>query len=219
MVKALLGRKIGMTQVFDEAGRRVPVTVLEVGPCVVTQVKTPATDGIAAVQIGFGERKRKNTPQPQTGHFEKAGTTPKRVLRDVPPDGDEMPEPGQELTVDVFGGVSHVDVTGTSKGRGFAGVVKRHGFSGAPATHGGRFGRRGGSIGTSAAPGRVLKGKKMAGHMGAERVTIRNLEVVEIDPERNLMLVKGSVTGANGSILLVRKAKSIEMRAAAAAQE
>lgn len=205
MLKALIGRKIGMTQIFDESGRHVPVTVLQVGPCVVTQVKTDQTDRTPAVQIGFDERKRKNTPKPLLGHFQKAGVTPRRVLRDVAPDGEQMPEPGLELGVAEFEGVRHVDVIGRSKGRGFAGVVKRHGFAGSPATHGGRFGRRGGSIGTSATPSRVQKGRKMAGHMGNERVTVRNLEVMKLDTERNLMLVKGSVAGANGRVVIVRK--------------
>ncbi len=205
MVKALLGKKIGMTQVFDEAGKRVPVTVLRVGPCAVTQVKASRGER-SAVQIGFGERKRKNTPQPLLGHFEKAGVLPKRILQDVKPEGDQLPEPGDELTVELFDGVEHVDVTGTSKGKGFAGVMRRHGFSGAPETHGGRFGRGPGSIGSSASPARVVKGHHMAGHMGAERVTVRNLEVVEIDPERNLMLLKGSVPGPNGGFVIVRKA-------------
>jgi large subunit ribosomal protein L3 len=140
------------------------------------------------------------------GHFARAKVSPQQMLRDVEPDGDEMPELGQELGVTVFEDVEYVDVIGTSKGRGTAGVVKRHGFSGAPATHGGRFGRRGGSIGSSAAPSRVLKGKKMPGRMGAERVTVRNLKVVALRPEQNLMLVKGAVAGANGSTIMVRKA-------------
>lgn len=206
MVKALVGKKIGMTQVFDEAGNRISVTVLRVGPCTVVQVKTEETDEVAAVQVGFEERKRKRTSKPLAGHFEKAGVTAKRVLRDVPPDGDQMPEPGQQLRVDIFEGVSHVDVTGVSKGRGTAGVIKRHGFSGSPATHGGRFGRRGGSIGASSSPSRVFKGKRMAGHMGSERVTVRNLEVVKLVPEQDLMLVKGSVAGSNGGYVLVSKA-------------
>ncbi len=208
MVKALLGKKIGMTQVFDPSGKRLPVTVLRVGPCTVTQVKTAETDCVPAVQIGFEERKRKNTRQPLAGHFAKAGTSPKRILRDVQPDGDQVPQPGQQIGLEVFEGVSHVDVTGVSKGRGFAGVVKRHHFSGAPETHGGRFGRRTGSIGSSTAPARVWKGKRMAGHMGCEKVTVRNLEVLRLEPERHLMLLKGSVAGSNGSYVLVRKAVS-----------
>jgi len=212
MVKALLGKKIGMTQVFGESGRRVPVTVLMVGPCTVTQVKTAETDNAPAVQIGFDERKRKNTPKPLLGHFGKAGVNPRRVLADVPPDGDQMPGLGQELSVAVFQGVSRVDVIGVSKGRGTAGVVKRHHFHGAPETHGGRFGRRSGSLGSNTYPGRVFRGKRMAGHMGAERVTVRNLEVVRVEPENNLMLVKGSVAGFNGSYILVRKAVSTGRR-------
>jgi len=206
MVKALIGKKLGMTQLFDEAGRRVPVTVLQVGPCAVTQVKTAETDNVPAVQLGFDERKRKNTARPLMGHFGKAGVSPRRVLRDVPPDGDQLPELGQELTVDIFQGVPRVDVTGVSKGRGFAGVVRRYRFRSSPETHGGRFGRHAGSIGSSASPGRVVKGRRMAGHMGAERVTVRNLEVVRIEPERNLMLVRGCVPGPNGGYLMVRKA-------------
>ena len=207
MVKALIGKKIGMTQVFDETtGRRTPVTVLQVGPCAVTQVKSAETDRVAAVQIGFDERKRKNTPKPLLGHLEQAGGGLKRVLRDVAPDGEELPELGQQLTVSLFADVQHVDVIGLSKGRGYAGRVKRHGFSGSPETHGGRFGRGSGSIGNASSPGRVVKGKKMAGHMGAAPVTVRNLEVVEVDGERDLMLVKGSVPGANGGYVMVRKA-------------
>ncbi len=205
MVKALLGRKLGMTQVFDGDGNRVPVTVLRVGPCTVAQIKTEETDKVAAVQIGFEERKRKNTPNPLMGHFEKAGTTPKRMLKDVEPDGDEMPEPGQEITVGIFDGVSHVDISGVSKGRGTAGVVRRYGFKGSPKSHGGRFGRSTGSIGASASPSRVVKGKKMPGHMGAAKVTVRNLKVVQILPEQDLLLVRGAVAGSKGGYVLVRK--------------
>jgi len=206
MVKVLIGKKLGMTQIFDESGRLVPVTVLQVGPCAVTQVKTAETDNAVAVQIGFGERKRKNTRKPLAGHFAKAQVSPRMLLRDVEPEGAELPEVGQELGVDVFEGVAYVDVTGTSKGRGFAGVVKRHGFKGSPATHGGRFGRSTGSIGASASPSRVVKGKKMAGHMGAVRRTIRNLKVMKLDTDRNLMLVRGGVAGPNGGYVLVRRA-------------
>jgi large subunit ribosomal protein L3 len=206
MVKALIGKKIGMTQVFDEAGRRIPVTVLQVGPCAVTQVKSAQTDRVAAVQLGFDERKRKNTPRAVLGHLEKAGAGLKRVLHDVAPEGQELPALGQELTLEVFDGVQQVDVIGLSKGRGYAGVVKRHHFRAAPETHGGRFGRRSGSIGSNSCPGHVVKGKRMAGHMGAARVTVRNLQVVEVDKDRDLMLVKGGVPGANGGYVMVRKA-------------
>ena len=206
MVKALIGKKIGMTQVFDESGTHVPVTVLQVGPCVVTQVKTEETDNVAAVQVGFMERKRKNTTKPLLGHFEKADATPKQILHDVPPEGDELPEPGQELGAEIFEDTEYVDVIGTSKGRGFAGVVRRHGFATAPKTHGGRFGRTGGAIGTSATPSRVIKGVKMPGQMGNEQVTMRNLQVVKIDADRSIVLVKGSVPGPKGGIIMVRKA-------------
>lgn len=206
MVKALIGKKLGMTQIFDEAGRRIPVTVLQVGPCAVTQVKSPEVDRVAAVQLGFDGRKRKNTTQALVGHFEKAGVDLKRVLRDVAPEGNEMPALGQELRVDLFGAVKHVDVIGLSKGRGFAGRVKRHHFHGSPKTHGGRFGRGSGSIGSNTWPGRVIKGKRMAGHMGNSQVTVRNLEVIQVDAEQDLMLVKGSVPGPNGGYVVVRKA-------------
>jgi len=206
MVKTLIGKKVGMTQVFDDEGRLIPVTVLQVGPCAVTQVKTGPKENAEAVQIGFDDAKAKNVSRPVMGHLRKAGVGPKKVLADVDPDGEQMPEPGQKLGVDIFEGVTHVDVQGVSKGSGFAGVVRRHGFSGAAKTHGAGFGRHGGSIGTSATPSRVVKGKKMPGHMGAEKVTVRNLEVVRIDTEHSLMLVKGSVAGSNGSYVKVRKA-------------
>jgi len=219
MVKALLGKKIGMTQVFDEAGAVVPVTVLQVGPCTVTQVKTPPRDNAVGVQIGFEEANRKRLTKPLAGHFAAGGVAPQRLLRDVDPDGAEMPEVGQELGVTVFDGISKVDVVSISKGRGTAGVVKRYGFRGQPETHGGRTRRLPGSIGSGTWPGRVWKGKRMAGHMGSERVTVRNLRVLSIDPERNVMLVKGSVPGSNGTCLLVKKAVSLERQAAQAAQD
>lgn len=219
MVKALLGRKIGMTQVFNEAGAVAPVTVLQVGPCMVTQVKTLPGDNAASVQIGFDEANKKRVTMPLAGHFAAAGVAPQRVLRDVAPDGPEMPELGQEIGVGIFEGVSKVDVVGVSKGRGTAGVVKRYGFAGQPETHGGRTRRLPGSIGSGTWPGRVWKGKRMAGHMGAARVTVRNLRVLRIDPERNLMLVRGCVPGSNGSCLLVKKAVSLEQQAARAAQD
>ena len=219
MVKSLLGKKIGMTQVFDEAGAVVPATLLQVGPCMVTQVKAPPKDRAAAVQIGFQETSRKKVTKPRAGHFAAAGVAPQRVLRDVAPDGPEMPEVGQEIGVSIFEGVPSVDVVGVSKGRGTAGVVKRHGFAGQPATHGGRTRRLAGSIGAGSWPGRVWKGTRMAGHMGAARVTVRNLQVLRVDPERNFMLVRGCVPGSNGGYVLVRKAVGLERRAARAAQE
>lgn len=219
MVKALLGKKIGMTQVFDEAGAVVPATVLQVGPCVVTQVKTPSTDNAAGVQIGFDEANKKRVTRPLAGHFDAAGVAPQRILRDVDPDGEEMPQLGQEIGVGIFEGVQKVDVAGLSKGRGMTGVVKRYGFRGQPETHGGRTRRLAGSIGSGTSPGRVWKGKPMAGRMGADRVTVRNLRVLRIDLERNLMLVKGCVPGHNGSWVVVRKAVSLEQQAARAAQK
>ena len=197
-----------MTHLFEEAGRLVPVTVLRVGPCYVTQVKSPPGDNCRAVQIGFEDAKRRNVIRPQAGHFGKSGVSPKKLLRDVEPDQAEELAPGQKLGVEEFEGVSHVDVSGVSKGRGFAGVVKRHGFRGGPASHGAKTHRHGGSIGPGTSPGRVIKGRKMPGHMGADRVTVRNLQVVSIEPERNLMLVKGAVPGSRGSYVMVRKRKS-----------
>ncbi len=205
MVKALLGKKIGMTRVFDDSGKAVPVTVLCVGPCAVVQVK----EDEGAVQIGFDERKRKNTPKPLQGHFARAGVTPKRILRDVElGDGGGECEPGLELTVEEFAHCSAVDVVGVSKGRGFAGVVKRHGFRGGPASHGSKFHRTAGSVGPGTSPGRVIKGRKMPGRMGNERVTSRNLKVVRVDGARNLLLVKGAVAGSNGGYVMVRKAEN-----------
>jgi len=206
MVKALIGRKLGMTQIFDEAGRRIPVTVLQVGPCSITQVKSPEVDRVAAVQLGFGGRKRKNTTQALVGHFEKAGVDLMRVLRDVAPEGSEMPAPGQELRVDLFSAVKHVDIIGVSKGKGYAGTMKRHHFHGAPESHGGCKPRGPGSNGSNTWPGRVIKGKRMAGHMGNAQVTVRNLEVIQVDVEQDLMLVRGGVPGPNGGYIVVRKA-------------
>lgn len=205
MVKALLGRKIGMTQVFDAEGSRVPVTVLQVGPCSVVQVKENDDGTCRAIQIGFDERKRKNTPKPLLGHFDKAGVSPKKLLQEVEPEEGADCEAGQTLGADEFAEVSLVDVVGTSKGRGFAGVVRRHGFAGGPKTHGGKMDRRSGSIGPGTDPGRVIKGRRMAGHMGDSRVTMRNLEVVRVDEDKNVILVKGSVPGSKKSYVLVRK--------------
>ena len=207
MVKALAGKKMGMTQVYDEAGVLVPVTVLEVGPCAVVQLKTDKSGACTAVQIGFDERKIKNTPKPLLGHFGKAGVHPFKMLRDVQVEPDARLEPGQTLGVDVFSDTACVDVIANSKGRGFAGVIKRHGFHGGPAAHGSKVHRHGGSIGPGSSPGRVMKGRKMPGHMGACRVTVRNLLVVKVDAARNLMLVRGAVPGSRGSYVMVRKAR------------
>ena len=206
MSTTLIGKKVGMTQVYSEAGELVPVTVIEAGPCPVVQVKREQTDGYNAIQIGFGSKKEKNTSKAALGHFKKAGTSAMRLLREIRLDSEPEEEPGSSLSVDIFEGEAKVDVIGTTKGRGFQGVVKRWNFSGGPASHGSMFHRRGGSYGMCQWPGKVIKGKKMPGRFGTDRRTVQNLKVVRILPEKNLILVKGSVPGANGSTVLVRKA-------------
>ncbi|MDP9364313.1 MAG: 50S ribosomal protein L3 [Chloroflexota bacterium] len=204
MIQGLLGRKLGMTQVFDETGVVHPVTVVEAGPCVVTQVKTTEKDGYGAVQLGFGLDKRLN--QPERGHRQASGFM-SRTLREVRSDDPSEFSVGQVLKADVFAAGETVDVSGTSKGRGFQGGVKRHGFRGGPKTHGQSDRLRApGSIGSSATPGRVFKGLRMAGHMGHERVTVQNLRIVRVDPERNLLLIEGSVPGPNKGLVMIRRA-------------
>ncbi len=205
MIQGFIGRKLGMTQIFDETGVVHPVTVVEAGPCVVTQVKTPEKDGYTAVQLGFGLDKRLN--KPEQGHRRASGFM-SRTLREVKADDAAEFQVGQVLTADVFAAGEVVDVTGTSKGRGFQGGVKRHGFRGGPKTHGQSDRLRApGSIGSSATPGRVFKGLRMAGHMGDERVTVQNLRVLRVDPERNLLLIEGSVPGPNkGLVIIIRRA-------------
>ncbi|MCQ2095393.1 MAG: 50S ribosomal protein L3 [Bacteroidaceae bacterium] len=201
----LLGKKIGMTSVFSADGKNLPCTVIEVGPCVVTQVKTVEKDGYAAVQVGFQEAKEKNTTKPMKGHFDKAGTTPKRHLAEFT--YEEEHNLGDVITVELFNDASFVDVTGISKGKGFQGVMKRHGFGGVgQSTHGqDDRARKPGSIGACATPSRVFKNLKMGGQMGNEQVTTHNLQVIKVIPEHNLLLVKGSVPGSKGSIITVRK--------------
>ena len=202
----LLGKKIGMTSVFSADGKNVPCTVIEVGPCVVTQIKTVEKDGYNAVQLGFEEAKEKNTTAPMAGHFKKAGTTPKRHLAEFTDFEGEL-NLGDSITVDIFNGVGFVDVVGTSKGKGFQGVVKRHGFGGVgQSTHGqdDRL-RKPGSIGACSYPAKVFKGMRMGGQMGNERVTTHNLQVLKIIPEHNLLLIKGSVPGYKGSIVSIVK--------------
>lgn len=202
MIHGLLGKKLGMTQIFDETGRVVPVTVLRVGPCVVTQLKTPERDGYEAVQVGFEESKRLNSPE--RGHRRAAGSS-SRHLREIKAEDISGYEIGQVLDCSMFTAGDRVDVTGVSKGKGFAGVVKRHGFAGGPKTHGQSDRHRApGSIGSSAYPGRVFKNLKMAGQMGNERVTVQNLEIVRVDPEKHVVLVRGSVPGATDGLLMVR---------------
>ncbi|MCI7011535.1 MAG: 50S ribosomal protein L3 [Prevotella sp.] len=201
----LIGRKIGMTSVFSADGKNVPCTVIEAGPCVVTQVKTVEKDGYAALQLGFAEAKEKNTSKPMMGVFQKAGTTPKRHLAEFK--FAEEHNLGDVLTVELFNGVEFVDVVGTSKGRGFQGVMKRHGFGGVgQSTHGqDDRARKPGSIGACSYPAKVFKGMRMGGHMGNERVTTQNLKVLKVIPEHNLILVKGSVAGCKGSTVLIQK--------------
>ena len=202
----LIGRKIGMTSVFSADGKNVPCTVIEVGPCVVTQIKTVEKDGYNAVQLGFEEAKEKNTTAPMAGHFKKAGTTPKRHLAEFTDFEGEL-NLGDSITVDIFEGVGFVDVVGTSKGKGFQGVVKRHGFGGVgQSTHGqdDRL-RKPGSIGACSYPAKVFKGMRMGGQMGNERVTTHNLQVLKVIPEHNLLLIKGSVPGYKGSIVSIVK--------------
>lgn len=205
-MKGLIGKKIGMTQVFDAQGYQVPVTVLQVGPCSVVQRKTLERDGYEAVQLGFEPQKEFRLTKPLLGHLKKAGVAPCRVLREVELEPGDDPKVGDTVTVALFKGVSHVDVTGITKGRGFQGVVKRHNMGGGPSSHGSMAHRRPGAIGNRARPGRIFKNKRMPGHMGHVRVTCQNLQVVEVREDENLLLVKGAVPGPNGSIVIVRKA-------------
>ncbi|WP_448594272.1 50S ribosomal protein L3 [Thermoflexus hugenholtzii] len=210
-MKGLLARKIGMTQMFNEQGEVVPVTVLRAGPCYVTQLRTPERDGYAAIQLGFEETKPRRLTQGELGHLVKRNLPPLRVLREI-----RLPNPallsqyqeGQVLTVSIFSPGERVDVTGWSKGRGFAGGIKRHGFARQAKTHGQSDRHRApGSIGTNTDPGRVIKGKRMAGHYGNERVTVRNLQVVWVDPERHLIALQGAVPGPRGGLVIIRQAK------------
>lgn len=206
MVTTILGRKLGMTQVWSEDDRLVPVTVIEAGPCVVTQVKTDKRDGYKAVQLGFGEISEKRVNRPMAGHFAKGKVEPKRYLAEVRLSEDDEAKVGDEVTVEALAEAKSVHVTGVSKGKGFAGVMKRHNFKGGPGGHGSHFHRAPGSVGMAATPSRVLKGMRLPGHMGDETVTVRNLEVVKIDTEQNLLLVKGAVPGAKGGLLTIRMA-------------
>ena len=202
----LLGKKIGMTSVFSADGKNIPCTVIEVGPCVVTQIKTVEKDGYEAVQVGFQEKKEKHTSRPEAGHFKKAGVTPRRHLAEFK-GFETLPALGDTLTVELFEEGGFVDVVGTSKGKGYQGVVKRHGFGGVgQATHGQHNRLRApGAIGACSYPAKVFKGLRMAGHMGSDRVTIQNLQVIKVIPEHNLLVIKGSVPGAKGSIVTVEK--------------
>ncbi len=209
-VAGILGTKLGMTQVWDENGRLVPVTVVEAGPCVVTQVRTAETDGYPAVQIAFGAIDPRKVTKPLTGHFEKAGVTPRRHLVELRTSDAGSYELGQEITAGTFEAGQVVDVVGTTKGKGFAGVMKRHGFHGVGASHGAhRNHRKPGSIGGCATPGRVFKGMRMAGRMGGDRQTTQNLTVHAVDADKGLLLIKGAVPGPRGGVVLVRTAAKI----------
>lgn len=204
MTTGLIGKKIGMTRLFTEDGRWIDVTVLEAGPCTVVQRKTKEKDGYDAVQLGFDDVDEKRCNKPLRGHFQKAGVAPKRTLRELRVDADSPLGQGDEVRADIFTQGQRVDVSGKSKGKGFAGVIKRHGFSGGPGGHGSHLHRAPGSIGQSASPSKVYKGKKLPGRMGNQRVTVRNLEVVNVDAERNLLMVRGCVPGANGGLVMVK---------------
>lgn len=205
-MKAVLGRKLGMTQVFAEDGRLVPVTVIEAGPMVVTQVKNKETDGYTAVQVAFGETKEKRVNKPLRGHFAKAGVGFKKFVREFRMEDVSSYSLAQEINVNIFEAGEKVDAVGTSKGKGFQGPIKRHNQSRGPMTHGSRYHRGPGSMGAASDPSRVFKGKKLAGHMGAERVTIQNLEVVKVDAERNLILIKGAVPGPKKGLVIIKQA-------------
>jgi large subunit ribosomal protein L3 len=205
MVTTILGRKLGMTQVWSDDDKLLPVTVIEAGPCVVTQVKTEKRDGYRAVQIGFGDVKANKVNKPMQGHFDKAHVDAKKYLQEIRlAEGDRF-KLGDTITVEALAEAKTVHVTGTSKGKGFAGVMKRHNFKGGPGGHGSHFHRAPGSVGQCATPSRVFKGLKLPGHMGVETVTVKNLEVVKIDPEQNLLIVKGAVPGGKGALLTIRK--------------
>lgn len=203
MKKALLGRKLGMTQIFSEHGKVIPVTVIEAGPCTVVQVKTKDADGYDAVQLGFGDVKAKKVTKPTAGHFKKVNVEPKKHLREFRLEEISY-NVGDELKADLFTAGEFVDITGTTKGKGFQGVIKRHGQSRGPMGHGSMYHRRPGSMGPTSTPGRVFKGKKLPGHMGMQTVTIQKLEVVNVDLDKNVILVKGSVPGNKGAILKIR---------------
>ena len=205
-MKAVLGRKLGMTQVFAEDARLVPVTVIEAGPMVVTQIKNKETDGYEAVQVAFGEVKEKRVNKPLRGHFAKAGVGFKKFVREFKVEDLSAYSLAQEIKVDVFEAGEKVDAIGTSKGKGFQGPIKRHNQSRGPMTHGSRYHRGPGSMGAASDPSRVFKGKKLVGHMGAERVTIQNLEVVKVDVEKNLILIKGAVPGPKKGLVVIKKA-------------
>jgi len=208
MLRGIIGRKLGMTQVFTENGTVIPVTIIEAGPCAVVQIKTKEKEGYNALQLGFMEKKPQRVNRPLSRHFQKSGKGPFYILREFRVDEVGDYQLGQEITSEVFNVGDYVDVIGTSKGKGFTGVIKRHGFSGAPGSHGTHeYFRHGGSIGSSAFPSRTFKGKKMPGNSGNSRVTVQNLRIVGIKPDRNILLVRGAIPGSANSIVIIRYAK------------
>jgi large subunit ribosomal protein L3 len=207
-----MGKKLGMTGLFAPDGRYVPVTVIEAGPCVVTQIKTTATDGYNALQLGFSEVKAKRVTKPRQGHFRKSGETFFRHVQEFPVDNPEAYSLGQKITLEIFSVGERVDVCGTTKGRGFAGVMKKEGFSGGPAAHGSKCHRIPGSIGTSAWPSRVFKGRGMPGHYGVDNQTMQNIEIVDIRPEENILMVKGAVPGPTTGLVAVKKQKIVRKK-------
>jgi large subunit ribosomal protein L3 len=209
MSKGLIGKKLGMTSTFTSDGRYIPVTVVKAGPCVVTQIKTEAVDGYNALQVGFGEKKDARTNRPLKGHFAKAGKTCFAHLKEFPVDNPEEYSLGQQLPLDIFKVGERINVTGFSKGRGFSGVMKRHGFGGGRMTHGSKSKRVPGSIGCSAWPGKVIRGKRLPGQHGVEKNTIRNLEIVDIRPDEDLILIKGALPGARSGIVSINKPKYV----------
>ncbi len=209
MKKVILGKKLGMTQIFDDKGKVIPVTAIEAGPCTVIQVKSKDTDGYEAVKLGFGDVKESKLTKPKMGEFKKTNTTPKKHLREFRLDEISY-NVGDEIKADIFVVGDNVDITGTSKGKGFQGVIKRHGQSRGPMGHGSMYHRRPGSMGSTSTPGRVFKGKKLPGHMGMQTVTIQNLEVVRVDLDKNVILVKGSVPGNKGAILKIKDSVKIK---------
>jgi large subunit ribosomal protein L3 len=204
MEKAILGTKLGMTQIFNEDGVVTPVTVVLAGPCVVTQKKTTDNDGYEAIQVGFGEVKDKKVNKPMKGHFAKADTANKKHVREFRLDDCATFNVGDEIKADIFAEGEHIDVTGTSKGKGFAGPMKRWGMHRGPMSHGSGYHRGSGSMGSCSTPGRVMKGKKLPGHMGVDTVTVQNLEIVKVDAEQNLLLLKGAVPGNKGGLVMIK---------------
>ena len=205
MKKAILTTKVGMTQIFNEDGVLTPVTVLQAGPCVVTQVKTEENDGYSAVQVGFVDKKEKGINKPQKGHFDKAGVAPKRFVREFRFENAEEYTVGQEIKADIFAAGDKIDATATSKGKGYAGGIKRHGLKSGPSAHGSKYHRHAGSNGACSDPSKVFKGKHMPGHMGHVQVTVQNLEIVRVDTENNLLLVKGAVPGPKKSLVTIKE--------------